>query len=1336
MRRAFSFGFFIFMRKFIFIVSIAYTTVSAQLTHDVKVVHEDARSLTLEFRPAFSIQSVKSTDGQSLKRISFSGEIADPGKPGDPWIAYKAISLQFPSSRVSVTILSSESRIEDGMKPLPIPKMIHDKKFGSSPAYQAGSVRRIPVHALAEVAEVAPSLGKFVGTLKLYPVEFDENANSAKVYTKLVLRIEFDQWNVTSNKASEPSVGNDQTNEARNTPRLRKKSAGDSPLAQGTWYKMQVLQTGIYRIDQAFLQKANIALASIGNINSIRIFGNGGRMLPEDVSQSRPNGLEEVARYVVDNNANGLFDAGDYVLFYGVSTRGWDYDSATKRYTHRFSYYSDPNFYFLTFGGAAGLAMDSIASTDVAGAFTPTDFQEKIFFKQERSNLIASGRQWVGQKFGSNGIYSAVYTNSLPGYIASSLVQYRFVFRSRASTYDAFTVYESGQQLGSLIQTYPVDVTPGQNETNFAYITPEVSFTGSGMISDNRSNVKIVFNTDNQSADGWIDYMDLLYRRSFDAGGTSLFFDSPDTTAIIEYVVNNLPVSGVYVFDVTDHQSVKRITQVRTDIADGTVRRFQLAQSAGNIKSIAVVGLAGTLTPASIAQIPNSNLRGLSPGAEYVIVSPTAFAEQAERYRAYRQAHDSLQSTVAIIDNVENEFSGGLLDPMAVRDFLRYAETNWTVKPRYVLLFGEGHYDYKNILSTTPNWIPPYESLESNYQIHSFASDDFFVMLDAGSPRISIAIGRIPARSIEEAKSMVDKIIQYETNSPLDTWRNRITFVGDDGLTSERNDGNIHTAQAEDLAQNHTPDSFEKNKIYESMYPTVLSATGRTKPQVNKDIVSAINRGTLILNFSGHGNTQQWAHEAVFTQAADIPQLVNRDRLTFLVAATCNFAAYDDPSEESGGEQILVMDKGGAVGEVTSSRAVYQYNNQQFNNQLYDNLFARDANGNPRRLGDVMWLTKQIFPATVNDDWNAAKYHLLGDPTLRLNVPRSLVTLDSVNGASTAQVDTMKALGIVSVNGLIRNPDNSPWPTFNGTGTIEVFDSQRQVFLQDINYTVEVTGSVLYRGEVSVTNGAYRVLFPIPKDVTYGNRSRLSFYSWNNQTDAVGFTENVTINGTDSTVVADTSGPQMSIYFDDQSFRPGDRVKPNTMLYVKLQSREGINTSTVGIGHGLQAVLNNTTDIDLTNYYRGDLNTYQSGLVQYQMAGLADGKYNIVVKAWDIRNNSSQAQTSFVISSNSDLEIVNVVNYPNPFSRSTMFTFQRNSEDPIDIEIKIYTITGRLIQHLDSYAVIDRFVQIPWDGRDHDGDPLANGVYLYKVTAKTENRGTTKEELGKLVIMR
>ncbi|HEY6950816.1 MAG TPA: type IX secretion system sortase PorU, partial [Bacteroidota bacterium] len=936
-----------------FLIALALTTSAvAQPAGDVNVLKEDSRSLTLEFTPRYSIRTVKSVDGRELKCVIFQSQINEDSRPGTPRISYRGIPLQFPTSRVSVSVVSSESKTMNDVRPIPVPTMIPDPKFGLSPSYASTVAGKTPARSLASVTDVGPSQGKFMGLLRIYPVEYDEDAGNARLVTRIVVTIEFDPWPGPGLRASQPVAGFVGHAVSRSGVAGNQKIAGGSPLALGTWYKMEIRQTGIYRIDQSYLKKANI---SVSDINSVRIFGNGGRMLPEDLSQPRPNGLVEVARFVVDNNGNGLFDADDYVLFYGCSTRGWDYNPLTQAYSHYINNYSEPNEYFLTFGGTPGVSMDSVASTNIAGAYTPSDFQEKILLKQELHNLLGeagfgAGRQWVGQHFDYSST-AAVYTNSLPGFVPGLPVQYRFVFLTHSASVDTFTVFESGRQLGNPILMYTVNVDPGNNVSEYAWISPQVNVSSTGIIADNRSVVKIQFGTNNSSAAGWIDYMDLLYRRSFDAAGNALLFDTPDTSGVVEYVVRNLPTSNVFVFDVTNQNSVKRITQVRTDIADGTVRRFQLSQTAGSIRKIAVVGLSGTLTPTRIAAVPNTNLHGLTAGADFVIIAPGVFAQQAERLRSYRESHDSLKSIVADIDDIYNEFSGGLQDPTAIRDFLEYAVVNWTVKPRYVLLFGNGHYDYKNIVSSLPNLIPAYESVESNVAINSYCTDDAFVVLDAGDPRTSIAIGRIPARSVDDATTMVDKIIGYETNAPFDTWRNIITYVGDDGLTSRGDDGDIHTAQAEDLAVYHTPDSFEKRKIYLSMYPTVLGASGRTKPQVNKDIVSAVNRGTLIMNFAGHGNTQLWTHEAVFTQASDLPQLVNANKPIFLVAATCNFGQYDDPNDLSAGVQILLMNGGGAVSEVTSSRAVYQGLNETFNNLFYDYLFPRDPQGNPRRLG-------------------------------------------------------------------------------------------------------------------------------------------------------------------------------------------------------------------------------------------------------------------------------------------------------------------------------------------------------------------------------------------------
>jgi len=261
--------------------------------------------------------------------------------------------------------------------------------------------------------------------------------------------------------------------------------------------------------------------------------------------------------------------------------------------------------------------------------------------------------------------------------------------------------------------------------------------------------------------------------------------------------------------------------------------------------------------------------------------------------------------------------------------------------------------------------------------------------------------------------------------------------------------------------------------------------------------------------------------------------------------------------------------------------------------------------------------------------------------------------------------------------------------------------------------------------------------FPIPKDVSYGtDRSRISLYASNDSTDAVGYTENFSITGT-SVATIDTTGPNINISFDNQSSHTGGVIAPDATMIVELTDSSGINTSTAGIGHKLEATLDaSQKTFDLTGFYRGNLDTYQSGQIRYQFTALPEGRHTISVKAWDIYNNSSSAEAFFEVRAASQLSLYNVFNVPNPFARTTTFTFQRTSNDPIDIDIKVYTVAGRLIQTLETSSIVDRFVQIPWDGRDRDGNELANGVYLYRVIAKSLDRTSTSEVIGKLAVLR
>ena len=1333
-----SFGFFIYMRILLHVLVLAAVSIRlfAQPASDLRVLSEDARSIVVEFHPVFS-NAPSADQGNGYTEFRFQGSIIARGEQGSPLVPFRATALHLPSKEYRIQILAADHRELSGIKPAAFPQLFPNKDFGIS-------ARNTPVRGeqlsgeffpreVAQVTNVGKSRGLLLGTLRLYPVQISSARGVARVYSRIVVRIQFTEsadqtvpisflmrpdLSIPGLPASPISLG---------------KTAADSPLAGGEWYRMEVKETGIYKIDQPFLTGAGIALSSIGNINSIRIFGNGGKALPEDLRDPRPDGLEEVARLVVDKNTNGVLDGEDFILFYGMSTRGWNYEPQRKTFSHYINYYTETNQYFLTFGGAGrGKDMATLSSSPLGGTYKPSDYQGKVFLEQELTkDKLPSGREWFGQLF-DNANTSAVFTTSLPGVDASKPVEYRIVVMSRSSSIDSFRVQENNLTLGS-IPTYPISIGGGPIGAYF-YRSPVVSMTRRGDYPSNRSVLRFSFVL-RSDAKGWLDWFEIHYRQKFEADNDLLLFTSPDTTALVEYALSKMSSRDVFAFDVSAHAGPRQITNLSFDPADASICRFQVPQAAGSVREFAAVGPKGFKTPSNLKRIANSNLHGTVAGADFIIITPPDFQSEANRLKEHREGRDRLKTAVVNIEQIFNEFSTGMVDPMAIRDFIKYAQVNWIVKPKYILLFGGGNYDYKNIKSTDRNWIPPYESMESIDEINTFASDDFYVLLEPGSERTSLPIGRLPVRSAKEAKDVVDKIIVYETSAPLDPWRNRVTFVADDGLTSVTDDGRIHTEQSETLARTYTPATFQKNKIFIVEYPTVNTSTGRRKPTANQAIVDAINQGTLVLNYTGHGNPDQWAHEKVFSKDEDFSKLRNTGRLFLLVAATCDFARYDYPAENSAGELLLTMPSIGAICVMTADRVVYSGFNAAVNEIFYTNLFKRDPQGLPVRLGDAMWATKQI-PV---DYYNDLKFHLLADPTLRLAMPRSIVTVDSINDAAAEEVISVPTLANVTVGGAVRRTNGSVWSTLNGRALLEVYDSKRKVNVPEWgDFQFELNGSLLYRGEISVKNGVYRGTFPIPKDVSYdGNRSRVSLYAWSDSSDASGFTENIVVSGSGGSVAADSVGPRIDIRFDDPSFRAGDVIRPDATLLVDLSDDSGINTSTAGIGHRLEATLDGSArTIDLTNFYRGNLDTYRSGQAKYPLTDLPEGRHTIAVKAWDIHNNSSTAESYFEVRSSSQLAIYNVFNYPNPFHRTTTFTFQRTSFDPINVEIKIYTLAGRLVEVIAVPSVSDRFVQIPWDGRDRDGNEVANGVYFYRVIAKSDEQSTSSEVLGKLTVLR
>ena len=438
---------------------------------------------------------------------------------------------------------------------------------------------------------------------------------------------------------------------------------------------------------------------------------------------------------------------------------------------------------------------------------------------------------------------------------------------------------------------------------------------------------------------------------------------------------------------------------------------------------------------------------------------------------------------------------------------------------------------------------------------------------------------------------------------------------------------------------------------------------------------------------------------------------------------------------------------GGAIAVVSASREVYSFENAQLHQGTFDDMFGPDSLSRlvVQRPATALTLYKYAVAGHYTNA-NDQKYLFMGDPTMRLQFPSGYASIDSINHQAVGNIAIpLKALARVSVLGSVRNSTNQVDSTFNGKVILTVNDASRVDtiinFSPGINWPYLAAGGTIFRGQNSIRSGRFNATFVVPKDISYADslsNGRLVAYFVDSvrSIEGEGYTDKVHVGGTEN-VRPDTTGPTISVYLNSRSFRPGDVVAQNPTLLIDLADSNGINTSVSGIGHRIEAWLNGSAQSkDITDFYTSQMDNYQKGTVQYVLTGLPQGKNDIRVRAWDTHDNPASRDVFFEVSSSDQLTVSDVLNYPNPFSNGTTFTFRQNLITPLSVTVKIYTVAGRLIQSLDAFSGGESFVKIPWDGRDRDGYILANGVYLYKVIVRTTDGRFGSEVLGKLSVLK
>ena len=641
--------------------------------------------------------------------------------------------------------------------------------------------------------------------------------------------------------------------------------------------------------------------------------------------------------------------------------------------------------------------------------------------------------------------------------------------------------------------------------------------------------------------------------------------------------------------------------------------------------------------------------------------------------------------------------------------------------------------------------VPSYQTDESLDPLLSYVTDDYFGILDdtesinqnKPAPLLDLGIGRLPVRSLEQAKRTVDKIIRYNSNASIGAWRNNITLVADD------EDYNLHLDDAElhaSLIQKTAP-QLQENKIYLDAFKQESNAGGSRYPEVNKEVLKDINTGTLIWNYSGHGNSTRLAYEVVLDKDL-LAQWKNENKLSFFITATCDFAPFDDQSQFSLGEDLLVGRKTGAIGLVTTTRLVFASSNREMNNTFLSSLTSRSAMNVYPRLGRAMQDAKNAVYQKSTDYINARKFTLLGDPALKLAMPDNKIKTTSITLEGTSSnVDTLKALNKYTVTGEVTSPDGNPLSNFNGNIYPVLFDkaSEIKTLANDPEskvITFNTYDNILYKGQTKVESGKFSFVMTIPKDINYSfGKAKMIYYAENGVIDASGVDQSFIVGGVGSSAVTDLKGPDLEAYLDTNAFKNGDEVSSNPQLFIEISDPAGINLSHASVGHEITAVLdeNFAQSIVLNEYYQPI--SIGKGIVRYPLSGLKEGKHSLQIKAWDVYNNSTTKQLDFFVATTKLNLISSFSSFPNPFNSIIHLSADLNvPSSGFGCKLEIFDFSGKSIknfnQTLNQTGVFS--VQFEWDGKNQQGVYVQKGIYLARLSVISKD-GKNASKLLKLM---
>jgi Peptidase family C25 len=1122
-------------------------------------------------------------------------------------------------------------------------------------------------------------------------------------------------------------------------------------LEFGQCYKIGITKNGVYKIDANFLSKKGIDISKI-NPKNIHIIGNGAGMLPQANKADRSKSLIENS-IIVQGEADNKLDKSDYILFYGQGPHKIEFDIEKQSISHKTHVYSDSAYYFLVINDKPGLRIENQIDEINKQSTIIDTYDDYLYHEKDSVNINTkknsetgkSGREFWGEEFGGVQSLDRSFNLNVNNIVPNSTIKLQTVLigatKNESSNFKVFL---------DDIQVQDIDI---ESVYDYEYAAKGIYKSQEKKLKTNNAKlqkleIKLRKSTENYP-NGFLDFFALNLKR------TLIYEDKPIAFRSFESLKTNYTSFTIkssepklIIWDITNPLNPKN-QQFRNDAS-----KIFTVNTIDKLKEFLAFTEKDIQPISQLNKINNQNIRQYQ-SPELIIITKKKYKAAAQKLAEHRIKNSNISTEIIDIDEIYNEFSSGMVDVTAIRDFTKYMYDQPSKRLKYLLILADAASDIRNkgadsdLKRSLPDLIPTYQSRESLDIVKSFCSEDYFGFLeenegewletesDRDNHTLDIGVGRIPVKSVEDAEGMVQKIIYYETKAKtIGKWRTKVTLTADDG------DFNLHQLDIEDLTKiiQKKGNSFSTDKIYVDASPRLSgNFLGKLSPVTSNKIYNTFKKGALIFNYTGHGGVKNLSDEKILDRD-EIIDWQNLENLPLMVTATCQFGRYDDPLEVCGGEKALLNPEGGAIALLTTTRPVYSSSNKKINEAFYNTVFE-PINGENPRLGDVFRLTKnKSFDSIFNRNFT-----LLGDPSMRLTYPDHKIILNKINGKPiTEKKDTLKALETVIFEGELRDfKNNTLLQDFNGQIFFTAFDKETSLKTLGNNANIPMKYSIyqdkIFEGIMSVTNGRFKISLTIPKDIQYNyGFGRIEMYAHNSEKniDASGVFNNFVIGGSKESIASNNTPPTITAYLNNKEFKNGNKTTKNPLLIAKLKATNGLNINRSAIGHEILAVIDGKTNIVLNEYINSILDNTQEFDLKYQLNNLSIGKHKLSLTIWDIYNNTATTTLEFEVTENNLQKLNTVANYPNPVNSNTKIEIDHNFVgENIETNVTILNVNGKIIGDFENTfkeAESPLIINIPQKFKFID---LPKGIYPYLVKVKSEKTNKTALGSSKLIVI-